>query len=134
MLDPLTLDDRQQLTDLVSRYASCVDRRDFAGVGALFTVDAVLVTPGGERSGREDIGAAMRGLERYDRTFHLVGQTRHWREGADTYGETYCVAHHFTGGSGLTSDHVMFIRYDDTFVRADAWQFARRALDVVSVI
>jgi len=132
-LDPsgLTLVDRLALTDLAGLYASLVDARDFAALGGLFTDDAVLVTTAGQRRGRDEILDAMRGLERYESTFHVVGQTRHWREGTATFGETACVAHHWRARDGVTRDHVMFIRYHDTFARGARWRFARRELEVV---
>ncbi len=128
----LSREDREELTALCHSYASCVDTRDFEAVGPLFTADAVLSMPNGRREGRDAIVAAMHGLERYDRTFHLVGQIRQWVEDGVVRGETYCVAHHFTeGGAGGTEDRVMYIRYQDEFERDDVWRFARRKLDVV---
>ena len=127
----LTVAERLALTDLVGRYASLVDARDLQALGTLFTADAVLVTTGGERRGRDEILDAMRGLERYDTTFHLVGQTRHWRDGDATLGEAACIAHHWRLREGVGRDHIMFIRYHDTFAREGAWRFARRELEVV---
>ena len=135
----LTHDDRRALTDLSYRYASGVDDRDFDALGALFTEDAVLVSGAGPRDGRTSILDAMRRLERYDRTFHLVGQIRLWVESDGPHGETYCVAHHFTTDDhGATTDGVMYLRYHDTYVydssvAEDAgWRFTRRALDIVA--
>lgn len=127
----LSAADREELHQLVIRYASAVDRREFETIGSLFTSAGVLVAPQGERRGRDQIVAAMRGLTRYRATFHLVGQSRVWEEGPAVAGETYCVAHHFRHGSGAPGDHVMFIRYLDTFAHDGEWRFARRELDVV---
>ena len=128
----LSREDREELTALCSRYASFVDGRDFKAVGSLFTEDAVLVTANGLRDGRGAIVEAMHGLERYDRTFHLVGQSRHWVDDGVVRGETYCVAHHFgEAGDEGTRDRVMYIRYQDEFQRDDTWRFARRELGVV---
>ena len=127
-------DDRRALTDLSHRYASHVDDRDLDALGALFTEDAVLVSAAGPREGRTEILVAMRQLDRYDRTFHLVGQVRLWVEADGPHGETYCIAHHFTDGPDGTRDRVMYIRYHDTFVHDPDgeidWRFARRVLDV----
>jgi uncharacterized protein (TIGR02246 family) len=124
--------DRRALVELCQRYASFADSRRFDDMGDLFTTDAVLVTQAGQREGRDDIVKAMQGLVRYERTFHLVGQIRHWVDGDDVRGETYCIAHHFNAGDdGATRDRVMYIRYDDVAVREDGvWRLARRALDV----
>ena len=128
----LTSDDHRQLDELVANYASCADGRRFDEMAELFTEDAVLVTPMGTREGRSSIGEAMRGLERYERTFHLVGQSRRWVEDGALRGETYCIAHHFNDdGAGGTKDRVMYIRYYDRYERVDgAWRIARRELDV----
>ena len=128
----LTSDDHRQLDDLVASYASFADSRRFDDMGPLFTQDAVLVTPMGTREGRASIVEAMHGLERYERTFHLVGQSRRWDEDGVLRGETYCTAHHFNDdGTGGTRDRVMYIRYLDRYERVDgAWRIARRELDV----
>lgn len=130
----LSTDDRRALIELSYRYASHVDDRAFAELGALFVEDAVLVSASATRDGRAAILAAMQKLDRYDRTFHLVGQVRLWVEDDGPHGETYCVAHHFTADADGTRDRVMYIRYHDTFVhdpdRDGDWRFARRALDI----
>ena len=135
----LTADDRRALTELSYRYAAHVDDRDFEALGRLFTEDAVLVSGSGTREGRAAILEAMHKLERYERTFHLVGQVRLWVEPDGPHGETYCAAHHFTtAADGATADHVLAIRYPDRYVAApdatpgDPWRFARRALDIVA--
>ncbi len=141
----LTEDDRRALTELSYRYAAHVDDRDFDALGELFTDDAVLVSGAGTRDGRAAILEAMRGLERYGRTFHLVGQVRLWVEGDGPHGETYCTAHHFTVGDDddNATDRILSIRYHDTYVHhsgvhhaaapdTGGWRFARRALDIVA--
>jgi len=134
----LTDDDRRALTELSHRYAAHVDDRDFAALGTLFTEDAVLVSGAGPREGRTAILDAMQRLERYDRTFHLVGQVRLWIEPDGPHGETYCTAHHFTtADDGTTTDRVLHIRYHDRFVHdpgddGPGWRFARRALDIAA--
>lgn len=144
----LSDDDRRALTELSHRYASHVDDRDWSALGALFTEDAVLVSGAGPREGRSAILAAMLGLERYGRTFHLVGQVRLWVEADGPHGETYCLAHHFTeADDGTLTDRVLHIRYHDTYAvdsrLRDAgppdtgpiepgWRFARRELDIVA--
>jgi len=136
----LTDDDRRALVELSHRYAALVDDRDLDALGALFTEDAVLVSGAGPREGRSAILTAMRKLERYDRTFHLVGQVRCWVEPDGPHGETYCSAHHFTAGDdGTLIDHVLHIRYHDRFVHDPSddrpgWRFARRALDIVATL
>ena len=125
--------DREELADLCRRYAAAADSRDFEAFGGLFTRDGVLVPSRGRYEGRAAIVAGVGGLARYDRTFHLVGQIRHWVEDGVVRGETYCVAHHFTGADGEgVRDRVLYIRYRDECRREDgAWRFARRELGLV---
>lgn len=142
-------DDHRGLTELSYRYAAHADDRDFDALGELFTDDAVLVSGAGTRDGRAAILEAMRGLERYGRTFHLVGQVRLWVEGDGPHGETYCTAHHFTtstegaGDDHRVTDRILSIRYHDTYVHhsgahhsgahdSGGWRFARRVLDIVA--
>jgi ketosteroid isomerase-like protein len=55
--DPQEVFDRQQITELCTRYASAVDARDFAGVANCFTHDGSLETalPPRTMRGREEI-------------------------------------------------------------------------------
>jgi len=127
----LSTADRHELSLLAIRYASAVDDRDFATVGALFAADGELMAGAGEpRRGRDAIVAAMRGIERYDSTFHHLGQIHQWvADDGSVRGEVYCIAHHFTASESGTSDRVMYLRYADTFVTEDdRWCFAQRQL------
>ena len=73
----------------------------------------------------------MERLRRYESTFHLLGQVR-FSGGPDTArGVAYCEAHHLLVESARRTDHVMYIRYDDRFVRTrSGWRIAYRKLEV----
>ncbi len=134
------MSDRAALADLVAQYARCVDRGNPEGVAACFAPDGVLRRidlPAGkkllsERTGRDEIARAISKLP-YHSTFHFVGQQQTEIAGDTATGETYCIAHHLTmpdDGSPAT-DFVMFIRYQDQFVRLDeGWRFASRELHI----
>lgn len=129
----LSENDRRRLADLSHRYAVGVDDRRYADVGALFGTSGVLEpAPGTTRVGAEAIEQALANLDRYDRTFHLLGQISIDEADGQVTGETYCIAHHFRAdpASGGTADHVMYIRYHDRFEFERGWRFARRRLDV----
>lgn len=84
-----------------------------------------------ERAGRAEIVTAIAKLDRYDKTFHLVGNHIYDIEGDVAKGEVYCVAHHVHGEPGARKDHVMMIRYQDQYIRtADGWRIAQRELHV----
>ena len=133
--------DRAALRRIVDEYARGVDRRRPDEVAALFAVDGRLeiydgdpehVEPTRVRNGREEIAAALTGLERYDVTTHFLGQHMVELDGDRATGETYCLAHHLsTTDDGGTHDRVLSIRYLDDFEReGDGWVLRRRRLAV----
>lgn len=134
----VSLDDRIALRDVAEAYARCADRIDGEGLAALFMPEGVLriVNRGSEatprvRTGREEIATAIKGLDRYVATMHMVGNQYLTVDGDEATGETYCIAHHLLGESGDQVDHVMMIRYQDQFVRQpDGWKIAVRELRV----
>lgn len=135
----MTAGEQRELHELVERYAQAVDRADGTAVAALFTEDGVLATwmdpssaePTGERVGRDAIAAAVAGISRYAATHHTISSHTSVVEGATATGETLCVAHHLQEQRGKRSDHVMYIRYVDTFARGtSAWLISRREVRV----
>ena len=75
--------------------------------------------------------AALEGLRRYSGTFHHLGQRRVDLDGDEATGEVYCQAHHFAETDGRREDRVVFIRYQDAYVRRlEGWRFASRRLEV----
>ncbi|RYJ04136.1 MAG: TIGR03619 family F420-dependent LLM class oxidoreductase, partial [Actinomycetales bacterium] len=135
---------RDELSDLVHRYALLVDDRDWDGVAALFTEDGLLVSPEPprtlapdvERRGRDDIRAAMSGLDRALRTVHEVFGEVYDETPDGARGVVRGAAHHLMERDGDTVDLTWRLRYDDAYRRTPAgWLFARRALtiDVVEV-
>ena len=129
---PLSADDRLAIADLATTYARAVDRRTFGLLDEVFTVDGVLDTGRGVRTGLDEIVAAMQGLHRYEVTRHVLGQQlvevtadRPRRARA----ETYCDAHHLVVDGDRRVDWRMHLRYVDEVVRTDAgWRIARRTL------
>lgn len=133
-----SVEDRVALRDLVEAYARCADRIDAAGLAGLFVAEGVLrIVPRGadaparERIGREAIAAAITGLDRYEATFHFVGNHYVDVDGDIASGEVYCIAHHVAGPPGEQTDHAMFIRYEDSYRREpDGWRIVERVLRV----
>ena len=129
--------DRLALLDVAFAYARFADRIDGASLSALFVDDGVLRInrPGGvppvERLGRDAIAVAITGLERYDKTFHMIGNHYYEVDGDDASGEVYCIAHHVHGEVSSKVDHVMVIRYQDQYRRTpDGWRLVVRELAV----
>lgn len=117
--------DREELRDLVARYALAVDDHDLDALRAMFHPEAVFDRDGVEARGWPEIaamlGASMRGFRRMLHTPHAaVVELR----GAD-------------GASGVSSGHAELVtgrgvllaayRYADEFVRLGGrWVFTRR--------
>jgi ketosteroid isomerase-like protein len=135
----MTAGERRELHELVERYAQAVDRVDGAAVAELFTEDGVLATwmdpatasSTGENTGRPAIAKAIDGLSRYLATHHTISSHSSTVDGAHATGETLCTAHHVGNERGRKLDHVLYIRYVDTFVRTSGpWLFSRREVHV----
>ncbi|MGW5108407.1 nuclear transport factor 2 family protein [Nocardia sp. NPDC004123] len=131
------LETRLALRELTERYASHADRRRDAAIAELFTADGTLVIEwGGEQPttmvrGRAQIEAAMRPLDRYRITRHMIANQLLDFSGDEVRGETYCTASHVYDDADGSRVFVMHIRYDDTFARdGGAWRFRQRRLIV----
>ena len=133
----ISADDRFALRELVDSYGMAVDALDVDWFSSLWAPDATLVLHDGTGEVRrwygEEIGGMVKGVRRYLRTFHFVGNHRVHQEGDVVSGRTYCFAHHLQQGAeaadGAASDRVVAIRYDDVYA-PDAtegrWRFAWR--------
>lgn len=123
------------LRELVDAYASAVDRRDVETLGALFSADAVLVTPRGELRGRSEIaGIPEQHASRYRVTHHLVsGHVVHDSASeSEATGWVECSAHHVYEVDGTERVYVMHIRYHDQYrVEGGSWVFAHRRLELL---
>ncbi|WP_040809057.1 nuclear transport factor 2 family protein [Nocardia concava] len=131
------LETRLALRGLTDRYASHADRRRYAAIAELFTQDGRLVIEwgGGQPTttvrGRAEIEAAMKPLDRYRVTQHVIGNQLLDFSGDVVRGETYCTASHVYDDGGGSRVFVMHIRYFDTFARdGQGWLFRERRLAV----
>src|SRR5439155_13049457 len=113
---------------------------DVEGFVALFHEDAVITihdpsesTEPRELRGAERIARIPEVIQRYSKTFHMLGQSTYDIGDTEATGEVYCIAHHLTPDDAPPerpdgTDYVMFIRYEDTY-RPDGdgvWKFAQR--------
>jgi hypothetical protein len=132
--------DRERIRTLADAYASAVDRRDFDALRELFVPEARLAIYAGEPApealrfealGLDAVLRALRGIERYAVTTHLVGGQRVALEGDRAQAETSCRASHLYLREGSRWCLEMAIRYLDRLERrAGVWRFAERALAV----
>ena len=137
---------RHELRSLAEQYARGVDRHDDVdGFVALFLPDATITihdpsesTEPRELRGTERLARIPEVIQRYAKTFHMLGQSTYSIGERECTGEVYCIAHHLTPGEqhanseSAGTDYVMFIRYEDTYRTDDegVWKFAERRLRV----
>lgn len=122
-----------------ARYAAGVDRRDRRLFLSAFTPEGTLwIPPRGDPAGEprvlrghDELAQVVERIGRYDRTFHLLGQTLvdNVDEGV-AKAETYCIAHHWLAGENGEDDMVLYIRYEDEYRRGDdgSWRITARRL------
>ena len=139
-ISPQEAADRLAIRELVEAYAHCADRRDANGQMALFTADTHFVVymnakdpaPSQELHSREELAPVFADLNQYDATMHFIGQSTIFTltENRAT-AEFHCLAHHLTVEREKRRMMVAYLRYHDTFAKADgAWLFAERLLYV----
>jgi ketosteroid isomerase-like protein len=131
--------DRLAIRELVDAYAHCADRRDAKGQKALFTEDTHFVVymngqgtePTQVLDGREALTPVFEDLNRYEATQHFNGQSTISLDGDRATGESYCIAHHLSITGDERTVMLAYLRYNDTFVKANGgWLFAERNLYV----
>ena len=131
-MDAKEQSDRLELRDLLCRYATIPDDRDYAAVADVFTEDASLAGPGFAMQGCEQIAAGMQAIEQYSATLHSVHNHRVSFAGDEADGEAYCVANHIHEVGGVPHKLDMGIRYRDRYRRVDGrWLIASRELVLV---
>ncbi len=121
---------RQEIADVIYRYARGIDRLDFDLVRTCYHPDAY--DDHGTFSGTvEDfITAASEFLARWTTTQHFMGNMLIEIDGDRARAETYAVAYHRReNDEGNGKDDVMGIRYVDCFEkRDDDWRIAHRVV------
>lgn len=132
MLELREISDRLELTDLMVRYAHCVDTRDWATWRTLFTPDAHIdyTAMGGAAGGVEETARWLEStLEMFPAFQHLVSNPMLTIDGDTAVGRTMCFNPMVTPNEGVGDRNVFFcgLWYLDTFVRtADGWRISTR--------
>lgn len=128
MTGDLTLEDRQEIQDLLSRYCHAVDRRRWDDFRALFAADCRLDLSQvmGLYEGREGIEAFIAMIDGLPLVMrHLVTNVLARREGESARVECYVLA---VTGTGPNAQRTTGF-YDDVFVReAGRWRLQSRKL------
>jgi hypothetical protein len=117
---------------LAYAYARGIDQRDLTLLAALMHPEVRMAGPGFETNSRNAFFDTLTILDRYQSTYHLVGNhTGKWVDG-EFRGDTYCVASHLYAHEGGSRKFDMGIRYADRIVRdGSRLLFRERVLTVV---
>ena len=129
--------DELELRALAANYAIAADTGDAPRFAGAFLQDAVLMVfydpkssePKTRMSGHADLSRIPSVLsEKYDRTFHFVGQSVYDIGHSEAEGLVYCLAHHLSLTAHGGTDYVMHMHYDDVYRRdqSGAWKIAER--------
>lgn len=129
----LTIDDllaRQEIADVILRYARGIDRLDFDLVRSCYHPDAY--DDHGSFQGDVDgfVSMCEKFLPRWTATQHFMGNMLIEVAGDMARAETYAVAYHRRENSdGTGKDDVFGIRYVDRFEQRDSgWKIAHRVV------
>lgn len=129
----LDLDDllaKQEIADVIHRYARGIDRMDFDLVRSCYHPDAYDDHGSMRGSVDEFIAGAREFLPKFVATMHFMGNMLIDLDGDVARAETYAVAYHreqLADGSGR--DDIWGIRYVDRFERRDGnWLIAYRVV------
>ena len=121
---------RQQIADVIYRYARGIDRMDFDLVRSCYHPDAY-DDHGAFRGNVDDfITAAQEFLTRWTATQHFMGNMLIEVDGELARAETYAVAYHRReDAEGAGKDDIMAIRYVDRFEKRNSeWKIAYRVV------
>lgn len=128
--------DRAQISDLVNRYASCVDRKDWDGWSALLTDDAEIVLAGGLGAGPRGRAAvtewASHNLADVDGTQHIITSHEIDLRGDEADVHTRLVTTHAVG-QGDEQVRLTAGGFYDYHVRRteDSWRIDRAQVQIV---
>jgi 3-phenylpropionate/cinnamic acid dioxygenase small subunit len=125
--------DRQAIVDLLNRYSTCLDARDWQGLEQVFDLDAVGVYGGRTHEGRDEIVRAIAGfLDLCGASQHLLGNYEIHLDGDEATSATRArVIHVGAGDNASLTPYESIGTYRDRLARtAEGWRLVRREFDV----
>ncbi|MEX1008339.1 MAG: nuclear transport factor 2 family protein [Acidimicrobiia bacterium] len=128
------LADRDEIHDIVMRYAAGVDRRDMKLVGSCFAPDLEVVGWGGGFTDRDSMLTYISGVAIFHTTMHMFGNQYIEVDGDTAHVDTYAMlTHHSDDANGVTHElNVSRGRYVEDLTRRDGrWVITRRGGDPV---
>ena len=126
--------DRDEITDVLIRYATALDTRDWHLFDSCFTEDAIADygTLGGRNQGREAIRNAVAILAGFDRTQHLIGNISITVDADEAQAVCYLHAQHVIDGGDSVELLTIGGIYRDRIIRTPiGWRIAQRKLEPV---
>lgn len=130
---PSTGTDREQIEDLLVRYATALDSRDWELLAACFTADGVTDYGefGGVNTGSAAIVALCRGvLAGLDASQHIITNMVIAAEGDTGTAVCYFQAQHVFRGTAGGDNYLVGGTYRDRLVRtSEGWRIAHRTLE-----
>jgi hypothetical protein len=131
----MSIEDRLEVTDLLARYAECVDTADVEGYADLFLPEGVVQHSGGSVEGRAAIRDWVAGLEkegrigRHSNLKHILGLPVIRGDGQRCTARTYVLIPRQME-SGEISTRLPGT-YRDEIVKQDGrWQIEKRVIDL----
>ena len=127
--------DRTEIVELLHRYATAIDDRDWARLATCFTADAVALY--GPVLGRQEGIAAIEktcrtAIEPLDASQHLVGTHEIELDGDRARARCYVHAQHTRAGMPGGDNFVIGATYFDQLVRTpDGWRIRERELRIL---
>ncbi len=121
--------DRDEIHDVMLRYADGVDRRDMDQVRSCFAPDLEVVDWGGGFPDREAMITYISGVAIFHTTMHMFGNEFIAVDGDCGHVDLYAMlTHHRDDGAGVTHElNVSGARYVETLARRDGrWVITRR--------
>jgi 3-phenylpropionate/cinnamic acid dioxygenase small subunit len=123
--------DRNEIHDLVVRYARALDARDWALLESCFVPGASYSYPNGGSSSRAEIvERCTRALTRLDASQHLVGNIEITVDGDSASTIVYFQAQHVLKGTPGGDCFIIAGSYRDTLARTpEGWRITHRSQD-----
>lgn len=125
------LQDRIEIGELLARYSTALDSREWAQLAEVFLPDAECDYGAlGNPRGIEEITALISGtIGDLDATQHLVGNVVVAVDGDEATADCYLISQHIRQGTPGGAHYLLGGRYSDRVVRTPAgWRIAHRTL------
>ncbi len=123
--------DHVEIGDVLARYCSALDCRDWAGLESVFTADATCDygALGNPHSAAEIASLIRSTIGDLDVTQHLIGNVTVAVSGDAATADCYLISQHIRAGAPGGDHYLLGGRYSDRLVRTpEGWRIAQRTL------